>query len=72
MTGADVVMTGMPGAARHQPVKLNGFVTSLGADGKTLNLVRQQPLPAGRYTVSWHAVSVDTHRVAGRFAFAVK
>ena len=72
MTGADVVMTGMPGAMQHQPVKMNGFVASMGADGKTLTLVRKQPLPAGRYTVLWHAVSVDTHRVAGRFAFAVK
>ena len=72
MTGADVVMTGMPGAMQHQPVKMNGFVASMGTDGKTLTLVRKQPLPAGRYTVSWHAVSVDTHRVAGRFAFAVK
>lgn len=44
----------------------------LAADGKTLNLVRSAPLPSGRYTAAWHAVSVDTHRVAGRFLFAVK
>ena len=72
MTGADVLMTGMPGIPRHNPVKMTGFSANLAADGKTLNLVRNAPLPAGRYTVAWHAVSVDTHRVAGRFMFAVK
>jgi methionine-rich copper-binding protein CopC len=29
------------------------------------------PLPAGRYRVSWHVVSVDTHRTEGAYSFAV-
>jgi methionine-rich copper-binding protein CopC len=29
-------------------------------------------LTAGAYTVSWHAVSVDTHRVAGKFSFRLR
>ena len=29
------------------------------------------PLPAGRYTVTWHAVSEDTHRVKGEYSFGV-
>ncbi len=29
------------------------------------------PLPPGRYTVTWHAVSVDTHRTEGTFTFTV-
>jgi methionine-rich copper-binding protein CopC len=28
-------------------------------------------LPAGRYKVIWHATSVDTHRTAGDFTFAI-
>ena len=28
-------------------------------------------LPAGAYTVVWHAVSTDTHRTEGRFGFTV-
>ncbi len=28
-------------------------------------------LPPGDYDVDWHAVSVDTHRVSGRFSFKV-
>jgi methionine-rich copper-binding protein CopC len=29
------------------------------------------PLMAGHYTVSWHAVSQDTHRVKGEYSFGV-
>src|SRR6266436_2295210 len=29
------------------------------------------PLVAGRYTVTWHAVSDDTHRVKGEYSFGV-
>ena len=31
-----------------------------------------KPLAPGRYRVSWHAVSVDTHRTEGAYAFTVK
>lgn len=72
MTAADVMMSGMPGQPHHQPVKMAGFKAALAADGKTLLLARAKPLPAGTYQVVWHAVSVDTHRVAGAFAFSVK
>ena len=30
------------------------------------------PLPAGTYTVDWHAVSDDTHRVKGQYRFKVE
>jgi hypothetical protein len=30
-----------------------------------------QHLPAGTYTVTWHATSVDTHRTEGHFTFTV-
>ena len=30
------------------------------------------PLPPGRYRVSWHVVSVDTHRTEGNFTFEIK
>ena len=29
------------------------------------------PLVAGRYTVTWHAVSQDTHRVKGEYSFGI-
>ena len=31
-----------------------------------------RPLPPGRYRVSWHVVSVDTHRTEGAYSFTVK
>ena len=30
-----------------------------------------KPLPPGDYKVSWHVVSVDTHRTVGDFSFTV-
>jgi methionine-rich copper-binding protein CopC len=30
-----------------------------------------KPLPAGIYTVSWHALSVDTHTTTGHFTFTI-
>jgi copper resistance protein C len=33
--------------------------------------VRLNPLPPGTYKVSWHVVSVDTHRTTGDFSFTV-
>jgi methionine-rich copper-binding protein CopC len=34
--------------------------------------VKLKPLPAGTYTVKWHALSVDTHTTEGDFTFQVK
>lgn len=35
-------------------------------------LVPLKPLAAGTYRVTWHALSVDTHRTQGSFVFTVK
>jgi methionine-rich copper-binding protein CopC len=34
--------------------------------------VKLKSLPAGTYTVKWHALSVDTHTTEGDFTFEVK
>ena len=42
------------------------------ADGDAKRLVVGLPkLPAGVYTVNWHATSVDTHKTQGSFTFTV-
>jgi copper resistance protein C len=42
------------------------------ADGPIETLAVDLPkLPPGRYTVVWHATSVDTHKSEGRFTFTV-
>ena len=71
-SGADVVMTGMPGMANHQPMKLSGLKPNWSADGKTLTLTAGRAFPAGTYQVSWHAAGEDTHRMQGSFTFSVK
>ena len=39
---------------------------------KTLLIVSVPKLPDGTYTVTWHVVSVDTHRTQGSFKFTIK
>lgn len=72
MSGMDVIMTGMPGMANHQPMKMTGVKTSLASDGMTLIAKLPRALPAGSYEADWHVVSTDTHRVAGKLNFSVK
>lgn len=72
LSGVDLVMTGMPGMANHAPMKVSGFKSALDADGKTLTLSLPRPLHAGTYSLTWHAVTADTHRIEGNYAFSVK
>jgi methionine-rich copper-binding protein CopC len=69
-SGADLVMTGH-GGTEHAPMKV-AAVATVGGDGRTLIVTPRAPLAAGRYSVAWHVVSADTHRVTGNIAFAVK
>lgn len=41
-------------------------------DSKVLIVRIVKPLAPGSYTVSWHAVSVDTHHTQGTFNFTIK
>ena len=70
--GAELTMTGMPGMADHQPMKMTGFTTALGADGKTLTLLMKRALPSGSYELKWFAAGADAHRMEGSFPFTVK
>lgn len=45
---------------------------AVAGDGKTLVATPRETLAAGAYKVTWHAVSADTHRVQGDYAFTVK
>jgi hypothetical protein len=42
------------------------------ADNSMLIAKVGKALPPGVYTVTWHAVSVDTHKTQGSFSFTVK
>ena len=41
-------------------------------DRKQLIVPLKAALAPGRYTVEWHAVSEDTHRIKGSYSFEVK
>lgn len=41
------------------------------ADASVLIVTIDQPLKPGVYAVTWHAVSVDTHKTRGSFNFTV-
>jgi copper resistance protein C len=69
-SGADLMMTGH-GGTTHAPMKI-AATASVGSDGRTLVVMPKARLGSGRYSVAWHVVSADTHRVNGNFAFAVK
>lgn len=46
--------------------------TTVLEDRKTLVGTPRQPLAAGAYKLTWHAVAKDGHRMQGDFAFTVR
>jgi methionine-rich copper-binding protein CopC len=48
-----------------------GKATVDSADAATLHVRLAQPLKPGAYKVTWHVVSVDTHRTDGTYMFMV-
>lgn len=71
-SGIDLAMLTMPGMKMTSPMAIEGITTTLSDDKKTLTATPAKPLSTGRYKVSWHAVSSDTHRMEGAFEFDVK
>jgi methionine-rich copper-binding protein CopC len=71
VSGMEVTMTGMPGMPNHN-MKMTGYKTSVSEDGKALIATFGRPLMAGTYSVQWHVVSSDTHRISGTLAFTVR
>lgn len=48
-----------------------GKLAFVAGDSRKIAVPIAARLAAGTYTVAWHAVSVDTHRVSGSYAFKV-
>jgi len=51
---------------------VNDGSATIDPSNKSELTVKLKPLPAGTYTVKWHALSVDTHTTEGDFTFQVK
>jgi methionine-rich copper-binding protein CopC len=52
-----------------RPIATGPAATAPGDDKQLVLVV--PPLTPGRYRVSWHVVSVDTHRTEGQYTFKV-
>lgn len=70
-SGADLVMTAMPGMKMSSPMKVPARA-SVAGDAKSLVVSLPKPLGAGAYRLDYHVVSTDTHRVQGSYTFEVK
>jgi copper resistance protein C len=64
-SGLSVTMPGMSNQAA--PMKV-----AVSPDGLSLVATPTAPLAPGLYTVSWHAVTADTHRTKGTYSFTVR
>ncbi|MBC7504204.1 MAG: copper homeostasis periplasmic binding protein CopC [Sandarakinorhabdus sp.] len=71
-SGMSVLMTDMPGMKMSAPMSVGAVTSKVETDGKTLVGTLPTPLPTGTYTLGWHAVTADTHRVEGSYSFKVK
>jgi len=63
------------GAAITMPAMNNtamGAKVSVAKDGVTMTATPTQPLTPGAYTISWHAVTADTHKMEGKVNFTVR
>lgn len=69
LSGIELTMTGMPGMANHKPMPVKGFKTKVA--GKTMTIELPRPLPTGTYTLAWHVVAADQHRIKGSYNFKV-
>ena len=72
LSGVDLAMLTMPGMKMDSPMAVGGITTTLSEDKKTLVATPAKSLGAGRYKLTWHAVTSDTHRIEGSFEFDVQ
>lgn len=70
-SGAKLSMTSMPGMSDHPPMGM-AVTVSGSADGKTILVKPDQPLPRGAYRVDWRVVGKDGKPVGGSLDFRVK
>jgi hypothetical protein len=68
--GVEPRFSGIELAASDGRTIVSGPAATAPGDDKQLVLV-VPPLAPGRYRVSWHVVSVDTHRTEGEYTFTV-
>ncbi len=66
-----IVMTAMPGMAKHGEMAIRNFKSAWSNSDRTLTMTLRQPLRAGSYDVRWQAAGADGHRMTGTVRFTV-
>lgn len=68
--GVEAKLTKVTVTEDGKPVAIKSIDTDP-SDNKLLIVTPEQPLAPGSYNVEWHAVSVDTHKSEGNYAFKI-
>ncbi len=68
--GVELRFSGIALATGDGRTIATGPVAAAPGDDKQL-ILAIPPLAAGRYRISWHVVSVDSHRTEGEYTFTV-
>lgn len=70
--GIEPAFSGIKVTDTQQKAIKTGAVKRNEKDKTQMIVPLEQPLTAGKYTVSWHVVSVDGHKTHGQYSFSVK
>jgi methionine-rich copper-binding protein CopC len=65
----DLTMTGMPGMAHHDPMKVTGFTSTLSPDATSATLILPRALPAGTYQIHWRVTDAAGGAAENGFGF---
>lgn len=66
-----IVMTAMPGMAKHGEMAIRNFKSAWSNSNRTLTMTLRKPLRTGSYEVRWQAAGADGHRMTGTVRFTV-
>jgi copper resistance protein C len=69
--GVDLAFTGVEVKGPEKTTIATGKPTLRAGDDTTLVVPLSGTLPAGTYTVAWHALSTDGHKTHGSYTFTV-
>lgn len=70
--GIEPAFSGIKVTDAQQKAIKTGAVKRNEKDKTQMIVPLEQPLTSGKYTVSWHVVSVDGHKTHGQYSFSVK
>ena len=70
--GVNLAFTGVEVKGPGKKAVVTGKAALREGDDSTLVVPIAGTLPAGTYTVAWHALSTDGHKTSGTYTFTVK